>query len=259
MVYKHIMLDILESIAPNRLAMDWDNTGLLIDAKEGYERLLICVDVSKDVLQEAIDENIDLIVSHHPLIFNGIKQIDESSVVFQAIKHGISVYAAHTNMDVVDGGLNDDLAKMIGLEQISHIIDDEGFASGRLGQVKEPMSLEAFANHAKAAVKAEGIRISGDLKQAISTVAVACGAGGGMLQKAKLLGADVLVTGEIKHNYYVDAINDGMAVVEAGHYATEKHFVNLMANRLQDAVNRLEYNLQVKRTEREKSPYYTKI
>ena len=113
MVSKEAMLAILEDIAPKKLAMDWDNCGLLIDAKEGYERLLICVDVTESVLDEAIENSCDLIISHHPLIFDPIKQLDKDSIVYQAVQSGISVFAAHTNMDIVSGGLNDTLAERL--------------------------------------------------------------------------------------------------------------------------------------------------
>ncbi|MEX1308111.1 MAG: Nif3-like dinuclear metal center hexameric protein [Eubacteriales bacterium] len=257
MVSKKALLDVLESIAPKHLAMDWDNCGLLIDAKEGYERLLICVDITADVLDEAIEKKCDLIISHHPLIFDPIKSIDKNSIVFKAIQSGISVYAAHTNMDVVAGGVNDTLAKMCGITNCQPLDSENDNGFGCVGTLAQKITVSEVVQNIEDALKVEGIRVTGALDRPVEVVAVACGAGGDSVNAAKSAGVDVLLTGEAKHHEHLLATSLDLVLLEAGHYNTEKHFVKLMAERLQATTDELKYNLQVKISEREKPPYVT--
>ena len=181
------------------------------------------------------------------------KTIDKDSIVYKAVQNGISIFAAHTNMDVVEGGVNDALAQHLGVLNCIPLKSDDGeSAFGCIGQLEVPFTAEQFAKRVQEKLNMTGVRVCGPLDRMVEKVVVACGSGGDRVSAAGHAGADALITGEAKHNYYMDAINQDLVLVEAGHYHTEKHFVNLMAKRLQAAVDKLEYNLEIKISERGK-------
>ena len=264
MVERKRIIEILEKIAPLSLAESWDNSGLLVDANKEISNILICLDVNHAMINEAVSKNCNLIISHHPPIFEPIKDLKSEDIAFKAIKHNISLYAMHTNMDKADDGLNDILAQMIGLKNIHKISNemdaDDVFSNDtldfvRVGTLDESTDVMKYARFVCSALDMNGLRISGDLKKQVKTVAVACGAGGDMMFDAEKQEADVFITGEMKHHLYLEATKRKMVIFEAGHYHTEKHFVNIIHSRLQSALNQLKSNVNVFKSEIEDSPY----
>jgi len=246
-------LSVMETIAPLSLSESWDNPGLLIEPETSQiESVLVAMDCTMEVVQEAIERKVDLVLTHHPLFFRPVKQIyhsrPDTAAAYKLIRHGIGLYAAHTNLDSVCGGVNDALCERLGVGDVRALLaPDEPLSEqtqslGRIGTLAEPMELKAFAAHCRDALHA-AVRYCGRDDQVIRRVAVLGGAGGDFIVQAKQAGADVLVTGEVKHNQALDARFIGIGVVEAGHYETERPVLEDLISSLQRELNGLQCKL----------------
>lgn len=220
---------IIEKAAPLDLAESWDNTGMLLgDEYSTVRRVLVCLDVTQAVVHEAVDSEADMIISHHPLIFQPLKNIlsssETGSILMQLIAHRIRLYAAHTNLDLAPGGLNDELLRRLGLSSLN---ED---ALPRIGRFPSPMTLEEFIQHAKNRLELESIRmIPADQSPLVQTVAVASGAyQREYLPLLKEKRPDILVTGDVKYHEALELASVGQWVMDAGHYGTEKHAADLL-------------------------------
>lgn len=200
-------------------ALEFDNVGLLVgDGREKVTGVLVCLDCTDEAISEAVKLGANLIVTHHPVIFDPLKAVTEQSLVYRLIRNGISVISAHTNLDQADGGVNDALAEAIGLENIERIADSEGF-SYRIGELSEPTTSDELA-------KSVGERLGLPVKYVgnasfVKRVAVCGGAGGNMLADVLATGVDAYVTSDIKHNVFLDAHAEGLTLIDAGHFNTE--------------------------------------
>ena len=233
----------MEVIAPQALAMDFDNPGLLIGPeKQEIRKVLVALDCSMATAQEAVDWGADLLLTHHPVFFGGVKAIrpdlPATAAPWLLLRHGVGLFAAHTNLDTAQGGVNDCLAKTLGLGEVSPLPPEN---MGRVGSI-QPCSLHSFAGLVQKRLEAT-LRVCGDWERPIRRVALLGGAGGDAVYAAKEAGADVLVTGEIKHHQALEAQVLGIAVVEAGHYETERVVLEPLMNRLQEAGNDVQYKL----------------
>lgn len=228
--------DAVNRLAPRRLAEEWDNPGLLIgDPAAEVKKIFVCLDVLDETISRAIELDAQLIIAHHPLIFHAIKSIrfdlPLGKKINRLIKNDLAVFAAHTNLDIAIGGVNDVLAEKIGLVDVKNF-GEEDFSLGRLGTLKTPMTAENFARHVKTALNAENVRLisAGDLL--IKKVGLCGGAGADFIQKAKFFGAQAFVTGDVKHHEAQSAIENAIHVVDAGHFATEFPIVQVLADYL---------------------------
>ena len=173
----------VDNYAPFELAYSWDNVGLLVgDMEREVTKILITLDTDAAVVREAVDNGCDLILSHHPVFFSPVKRIntaDETGKMIELlIKNDISLIAAHTNMDVTKGGINDELARLFGLENVRVLEENPinpGCGLGRIGELKEEMSFAAFAGYAKEILGVDGLRIAGNPDTMVKTIAVAGG------------------------------------------------------------------------------------
>ena len=224
----------LEEKMPRSLSCDWDNDGLMVcpdDTKE-VRRVLVALDITAAVAEQAIKEGYDLVVSHHPLIFHPLKAVapGEATVnkVIRLLTSGVSAMSFHTRLDAVAGGVNDVLANAIGLQNITPF-GKNGEEMGRIGTLAEPMSLREFAERVKAATGAEYVQIS-DAGKLVSRVAVLGGGGAGESGAAEAAGADTYLTGDLRHDQLTEAPERGMNMVQGGHFFTE----NLVCNRIRD-------------------------
>lgn len=336
-----VIIDLIEKFAPRRMAEDWDNVGLQVGhPADRVSRVLVTLDLTEAVVQEAVAAGADLIVTHHPLIFRPLKQLrfdlPEGKLLQQLIRHGIAVFAAHTNLDNCDRGVNTVLAERLGLqdvriltprqeklvkvvvfvpwefeeqvrqamcvngagwignysdctfalagkgtfrplegtnpfigklgelEQVEEIrletivreqdlgrvlkamlkvhpyeevaydlypLLNEGaaYGLGRIGNLPEPVTLEALGKRVAETLGTVPIRLAGDPERNVSRVAVCGGSGGGLVSAAAFAGAEVLVTGDVKHHEALDALGRGLAVIDAGHYGTENPVVPVLA------------------------------
>ncbi|MBO7217623.1 MAG: Nif3-like dinuclear metal center hexameric protein [Clostridia bacterium] len=200
-------------------ALPFDNVGLLVgDGRETVRGILVCLDLTDEAISEAVKIGANLIVTHHPVIFDPLKSVTEQTLVYRLIRNGISVISAHTNLDQADGGVNDALAEAISLSNIEKVTDSEGF-SFRVGELLEPHTSEELAKMVgeKLSVPVKYVGASAFIKR----VAVCGGSGGSMLSDVLSLGVDAFVTSDVKHNIFLEAYASGLTLIDAGHFNTE--------------------------------------
>lgn len=209
--------DYINGFAPFESAMSFDNVGILVGSEKKWsERVIAALDVDKKVINEAVEKNAGIIITHHPIIFNPIKQLSENSVPYLAAKYGITVISAHTNLDIARGGVNDSLAKCIGVDTEEYF-DSE---CALIGTLPENISCQQFAENIKNRLSLKGLRYT-DAGKKIKRVVVSCGAGGDNIFLAAKLKADAFVTGEIKHHEIVFANDNSIAIFDLGHFGSE--------------------------------------
>ena len=239
------ILSFVESLAPRSMKMDWDNVGLLCGRKEKeVTKILVALDPFRNVIDEAIGIGADCIVTHHPLIFrNPLMAVNEDSetgrCVLTLIEHGIAAINAHTNYDLAPGGVNDVLARTLGLRDISIInpegVDAEGRPYGllRCGTVVET-SLEAFLGDVKKNLNCDGLRyVSGG--KPVRKVAVGGGSCADEMGDALAAGCDTFVTADVKYNQFRTACELGLNLIDAGHFHTENPSMPVLAEKIQAA------------------------
>lgn len=246
------ILESLAELAPLELAEEWDNVGLLVGrAGESVDRVLTCLTITPDVVDEAIETSADLIVSHHPILFRPRQEITfdsvEGAMLIRLIQANIAVYSPHTAYDSAKRGINAQLAETLGLNEVLPIrpVDEAisagnsrlaGLGSGRIGTLSESMTLQEFtAFVAKKLPSEAGIQFVGDPERTISTAGVACGSAAEFQGDARRLGADVLLTGEARFHACLEARSNDIALVIAGHYATERPAVERLAELIGEA------------------------
>ena len=239
--------DAINRLAPQNLAEEWDNPGLLVGTpKAPVQKIFVCLDVTDTTISQAIELGAQLIVAHHPLIFRPLKNIRVDlplgKKISRLIKNDISVFAAHTNLDTATGGVNDVLARKLGLHDVK-MFGDEEISMGRIGTLAAPMSAENFARHVKQSLNANNVRIisAGDFP--ISKVGLCGGAGANFIAKAKFFGAQAFVTGDVKYHEAQAAVDSGIHVVDAGHFATEFPIVHELANYLRGELERFDVEI----------------
>ena len=213
---------------PRELSCEWDNDGLMCcpDGSREVKRVLVALDATGAVVDKAVSEGFDLIITHHPFIFKGIRSLDDenavSSKAIELIKAGISVMSFHTRLDAVEGGVNDVLASLLGLKNIE-VFYGEGLPIGRIGDIDEEIALLDFARKVKVALDAPFVSVT-DSGRELRRVAVLGGGGKDFLGAAAAAGADTYVSGELGHHVMTDepdVVVDPLNLIEAGHFYTE--------------------------------------
>ncbi len=352
------VVNILEELAPRKLAESWDNVGLLVgDGRQEVKKVMVCLDVPEWVVDEAVSKNVDMIIAHHPIIFSGMKKINNDNVLgrklLKLIKNNISVYCTHTNYDIVKNGLNDAFADLLGFEE--HQIIEEttqekllklavyvpqgyelkvmeamsnagaGFIGayshcsfrtngvgtfkptegakpfigeankleevqeykletivpekllskvlrdmqkvhpyeevaydiyelankgkrqgvGRLVVLEHDKTLMELAEDIKQKLGISTIRLAGDRYKSVRKLALLNGAGNKFVNSAYFSGAQVLITGDMQYHEILDAVEMGISVIDAGHYATEKLMSKKIAEHLIERFNALKYDVEV--------------
>ncbi|MCK9216420.1 MAG: Nif3-like dinuclear metal center hexameric protein [Firmicutes bacterium] len=352
------VISLMEEIAPRDLAEDWDNVGLLIgDRNSVIKKIMVCLDLPRWVLDEAIENKIDMIITHHPVIFSSMKKINTDSSlgrkIIRLLENNISVYSSHTNMDMAKGGLNDIFAKQLGFDettiiqplyagklfklvvyvpqgterkvldglskagagfignysscsfrskgigtfkpengstpfigtkgvleevneyrletivsenQIDNIVRElkkvhpyeepaydilelenkmDTVGIGRLGVLKDTTTLKSYVEFVKNALGVNSIRYAGNPNSIIKKVALINGSGNKYIKQAKSTGADVLITGDLQYHQILDALEDGLNIIDAGHFETEKIIIKEIANYLKAVTDKLGYEIEV--------------
>lgn len=312
-------MGIMAEIAPPEYAESWDPVGLQVGhPQQPVRRMGVALDATFEVVSEAIQEGVDFLVVHHPLFFRPLKNLDLGApagrIIGAAVRNSLSIYAAHTNLDSVPGGLNDALCQKIGLARIEpltegkkrsqtllHVevpakmkdrvhrlfeetdggvvwwasMDTEGVIGrarlatdrvrgirarlhalcpearvdgipageilsgaglGRVGDLPGPLCLEAFAEKTKKDLDLTHVRMVGDPMRAVRRVAVCTGSGAGLMSDALKVGADVLLTGDVKYHEAMEVLDQGFSLVDAGHFGTESMVVDLLVERLAGAL-----------------------
>ncbi len=236
--------ETMESIAPKDLALSFDNVGLLIGPDhDEIKKVLVALDLTVPVAQEAIDGGYDLVLTHHPIFWDPVKSIspdaNETAAAYLLIRRGIGHFAAHTNLDACAGGVNDVLAKMLSLENVRPLPPEN---LGRIGTLASPASFASFAALCETKLCARG-RFVGNADQIIHTVTVIGGSGGSDVEAVGFAGCDAFVTGEMKHSQALLAEHLGLCCCVMGHYETEFPVLKPLISRLQREKNDVQYYL----------------
>lgn len=229
------IIDTLEGFAPLALQEDFDNAGVQIQSvpDEKVSGILLCLDITEEVMEEAIRLDCNLIVSHHPLLFHAKKKITADDYIgrciCKAIKNGITLYSAHTNLDNAKGGVNFMMAEYLKLKNVQFLLWNECHSggSGIIGELPSVMSKENFLTFVKQTFQAGVARYNDCNISNIRTVALCGGAGSFLVQDAIKQKADAFITGEISYHHFFGYEND-ILMVELGHYETEQYTVQLL-------------------------------
>jgi len=237
------IFEYLKRLYPLELAMDWDNSGFLLGRSDKEVRnVLVVLDITNEVLDYAEAKSIDLIVSHHPIIFSAIKRVTDDTLlgnyILKILRNDICVIAMHTNFDIAKGGMADICSERLGISNTcvferTNICDGEELGVGKIGDLKKDMSLDELIELVKAKFNLKYVSVFGreNINSKIRRVAISPGSGKGMYKYA-IKRADVLITGDITHHEGLDAINEGICIIDATHYGLEHVFTEKIVNDL---------------------------
>ena len=229
MVLVDEVINIIEKFAPVDLAEEWDNSGWQINlGNKEANNVLVCLSVTPAVFQQALDNNCDLIIAHHPLIFNEFKSIKNETttqkLIIDCIKNNIQVYSAHTNLDCTKGGINDTLCEKLGL-----INKETRNKFIKIASLPESLSLDAFILKLKISLNAPKVKITNPNNiQTVKKIALCCGSGAEFLND--LTDVDAFITGDVKYHTALEVKN--MVLIDAGHFETEKIILQTLKNLL---------------------------
>lgn len=244
--------ELIEDAVPVSLQESWDNSGLLIGFPEKHvKKVITCLEITEAVADEAVAAGADMIVSHHPLIFSGIRKLSydssEDRAVMKLVSNGISVYSCHTPFDKVRGGNNDIIAERLGLSSVKNLRGDDVVSPskmaenrdeadiGRIGRFRKPLTymqaIELAANQLNMSIRQ--LRACGDLNTEITSVGICTGAGADMAEMAVDAGCQLFITGDVKYHEAQAAAARGICLLDAGHYGTEKFFAQAMRELLE--------------------------
>ena len=223
---------VIEEFAPLSIQEKWDNSGLCVGSPEAsVSSVLFGLDCTPELVDEAIECGADMIVTHHPLIFSGLKKISPDDMVgeavFKAIKAGISIYAAHTNADKVIAGVSGAMAAKLGLKNVEILSEDgEGTGLGVVGELPEPMTAQQMLEMVKERFALKTVKASKPVEGEITKVAMCGGSGGSLISAAKAAGAQLYISGDISyHNFFTQ---EGFMLMDIGHYESEIEIVDIL-------------------------------
>lgn len=267
------MIQLMEKMAPPFLAESWDNCGLQVGSLQWTVRKVwVALDPLYLVLSAAAEQGVDLLITHHPLIFKPLKSIDldtqEGKAIAVALKAQMAIYAAHTNLDSAKNGINDVLAHKIGLKDLEPLVpakpddahDDEiaggGSAGmGRMGRVDQSTTVMNFAQEIKTRLGLTQIKVAGKTDRPVRRVAVCSGSGGSLLSNFLASGADLFVSGDLRYHDARAIEEAGRALIDIGHFASEHLMVDALYHHLDRAVSRAGWAVEVAPCRIEQDPF----
>ena len=234
------ILDFLKEKYPLDTACDFDNVGLLVGDKDAtVTRAVVCLDCDINTVNFAKEQGAELIVTHHPVIFSGLKNILAGGVVYELVKSDISVISMHTNLDIATGGVTEQLCDAIGLFNVQPFTAHDGFL------IREAEcgihDADKLAQHIKTSLGG-AVRYN-DSGRKIEKVLVCSGSGGGFLTDVISGGYDALISADIKHNVFMDAVNNGVTIFDAGHYQSENVIVKPLCQELKNAFSDIDFTM----------------
>ena len=271
------IIKIMENLAPPWLAEDWDNAGLQIgNLQLPARRIWIALDPGPEVIETACKSKVDLLITHHPLIFKPLKSIDFNtpggSIIQKAAQHNLAIYSAHTNLDIVNDGVNDILAQRLELKDLEILqavrVETPGevetdppvdskteYGIGRIGVLKKTSSLNSLAALVKSRLGLDFVKVAGDPEMKISRVAICSGSGSGLMQAFLSSEADVYISGDIHYHDARDAEYVQRAVIDIGHFASEHLMVEALADRLNQSSKEAGFSAEITACLSEKDPF----
>lgn len=249
------ILTLIDEMAPHSMAEEWDNSGLQVgDLRQKISKIIVALDPTMKTLGFALDTDAQLILTHHPLIFKPLTNITRDrypgDVIFEAIQKDIAIIAAHTNLDAAKMGINEMLANLMGLVNIEPLeeretLNENGLGLGRIGALAKPTKLSVFTEDIKNLLGNLNLRFLGQEDREIKRVAVMGGAGGGYAALSRKKGADVLITGDVRHHEALDAQAIGLALIDAGHFYTERAALRRFTDFLRKKTEEMDWELVV--------------
>ena len=267
------IIEIMDRLVPPWLAEEWDNVGLQIgDLRLPVQRIWIALDPAAEVIDAACKNKVDLLITHHPLIFRPLKSIDFAtpggSIIQMAAQHELAVFAAHTNFDIVSDGVNDILAQRLGIKRLEILqpikvdvsAQEEASSAasaevahgiGRIGTIDRSCTLEAMVSMIKKRLKLKFVRVAGDPKMKISRVALCSGSGSSLVPAFLSSDADVY----IHYHNARDAESEQRAIIDIGHFASEHLMVEALAQRLKQLISEAGISAVIKACTIEKDPF----
>lgn len=237
------IIDELKKKWPEEYAQGWDNVGLLAgDGEQEVHHIFVALDVTDATLEQAIACKADMMITHHPLLLSPVKKVVADDFMgrrlIKLIRCGISYYAMHTNFDVTGMGNLNAASLELEFPSVLEVTHEDASGTrvgiGRVGMLHEPMTLEAFGSYVKEHLGLEHVRVYGEPQTVIKKAAIASGSGSDMAEAALRAEADVLVTGDVKYHTALDALAQGIAMVDGGHYGTEMIFIDYMEETLRE-------------------------
>ncbi|MGL4402908.1 MAG: Nif3-like dinuclear metal center hexameric protein [Fusobacteriaceae bacterium] len=245
MILEKIISEI-EKYYPKKNAEKWDNIGLLIgDRKKKIHKIVLALDADMETIEYAIEEGADLLITHHPFIFNSIKDINTDTLlgekIIKSIKKDLAIYSIHTNIDSSFGGLNEYILEKIGVEKFKILdkrIEDNRIGIGRYYKTEKEYRAEEYIELIKEKLNLDKVILySKDLEKLmpIKKIALINGAGMSYWKKAHFFGCDTVITGDVKYHEALDAIEMGIKVIDLGHYESEKIFLDLMEFKIKES------------------------
>ncbi|MBS7008355.1 Nif3-like dinuclear metal center hexameric protein [Anaerostipes sp.] len=246
------LIEILEAYVPADYAMEWDNVGLLAGRRDReIKKIMVALDADNGVVEEAVSQNVDFLLTHHPLIFSPLKSITVDAgtpaKLLSLLENGVSCYAMHTNFDVVHMGKI--VCEALGLESLAPVEvtctqDGVPMGIGTVSELDRPISADSFADLVKKAFDLKHVLLFGDGEKEIQRIAAVPGSGRHMEKAVSDARADLFLTGDIGHHEGLDALDLGITVIDAGHHGLEKIFVDFMGDYLQKHIPECEIILR---------------
>ena len=261
------LLKALDEFASFGLAEKWDNVGLMLGSpNQAIRGILVALDPTEEVLAEAREVGADCIITHHPLIFHALKAINTDEPLGRflrlALQSSIAVIGCHTNLDQTAGGVSDVLAASLGIQDFKPLVPSAtvsdsaaGIGFGRIGNLSDPLNGEAFIGYLCDFFKLPVLRVAGQLPEEITTVAVCGGSGSELAETAFARGAQVYITGEVKHSTARWAEAAGFCIIDAGHFATENPVVEALVEILQGIFVDMDIDIPVWPSVRQQNPF----
>ena len=237
------LYDIIDRLAPFSTQMEGDNSGFLAgSASQPVDTVLLALDITGPVIDEAVSRGAQLIVTHHPLMFSPVRSLTEEDyegrLIRRLVRENISFIAAHTNLDQAPGGVNDTLAEICGLTDVT------GTGFFRTGLLPEPRSAFVYADELKSRLRTD-VRLMGSGFAVIRRVGLCSGGGSGQWTDAARAGCDAFISGEIKHHHALAMADAGIVGLECGHFATEEPGIRALASALQNESDAVQCNVRI--------------
>ncbi|MBN1930641.1 MAG: Nif3-like dinuclear metal center hexameric protein [Desulfobacterales bacterium] len=261
------IIKAMEKIAPVLLAEQWDNVGLQIGKDDWpVKRIWVALDPGPEVVHAACSKNVNLLITHHPLIFKPLRSIDFSTptgaIIQMATRHNLALFSAHTNLDKAKDGLNDVLASKLGLKNLKVLEEStepnetcQGL--GRIGDLDEGIDLFSFAQRVKEKLELVSIKVSGRHDLLIKKVALCTGSGSGLMDDFLSSGAQVYISGDLRYHDARAAEVVDLGLIDIGHFTSEHLIVEVLAGRLQRILSENAIEVKVEAFGLEKDPFMT--
>ncbi len=260
--------DILNSLnleAPFSLAEPWDNVGLLIgNPDQEVTSILIGLDSTNALIDEALTSGANTVITHHPVIFRPLSSINTADpngrLLVKALENRIAIIGCHTNLDNAADGVSDILAAKLGLKDLSPLLPSgekefSGTGLGRIGCFGTPVSATVFMDRVQEVLNLYSVQVAGKIPKKIKTVAVCGGSGSDLATEAFARGADIYLSAEIKHDTAIWAIENSFCIIDGTHFATEQPSVGLLAEKLDLANSIQNWNIAIRQSETERHPF----